>query len=84
MMGANNRTSGTIWLTLAKILIFFIALFLAYLILKPLLSVLLSLGFWVFKVIVFIGAGLIIIHLFLKIIFDIDLIYLIFGRRWPR
>lgn len=83
-MSANYRTSGSIWLTLAKILIFFIALFLAYLILKPLLNVLLGISFWIFKVLVFIGAGFLVIHLFLKIIFDIDLIYLIFGRRWPK
>ena len=80
-MSTRRQVSNGFWSTLAKILIFIIALYIAYFILKPLLSVLLGVGFWVIKIIVFLTVALL-VHLFLKIIFEIDLLRLVFGRNW--
>lgn len=73
-----------IWINLAKIFIFIVALYLAYLIIRPLLSVLLGIGFWIIKLAIILTVGFLVIHLFLKLIFGIDLIHMIFGRRWPK
>ena len=83
-MAAKNKKSNTIWVNIAKIIIFVLALYLAYLILRPLLSVLLGISFWIIKLVIFLAVGFLVIHLFLKIIFDIDLIQMIFGRNWRR
>lgn len=80
-MGTSRQPSYSFWYTLAKILIFLVALYLAYLILRPLLSVLLGIGFWVIKVLVSLTVAFLIVHLFLKLIFDIDLFHKLFGRR---
>lgn len=83
-MAAKNKKSNTILVNIAKIIIFLLALYLAYLILRPLLSVLLGISFWIIKLIIFLVVGFLVIHLFLKIIFNIDLIQMIFGRNWRR
>lgn len=83
-MNTKRQPSSNIWLTLAKILLFVLALYLAFIILKPLLNFLLGISFWLIKVIVFITTAFLIIHLFLKLIFDIDLFQIIWGRSWRR
>ena len=81
--GKNPKNNG-IWINIAKILIFILALYLAYLVLRPLLSIVLGLSFWIIKLAIFLTVAFLVIHLFLKLIFRIDLIYLIFGRSWPK
>ena len=78
----NTRRAGirNLWLTLAKIFIFLIALYFAYLILRPLLSILLGVGFLVIKVIVFLTVTLLVIHLFLHLIFGISMLTIVFRR----
>lgn len=83
-MVAKNIKNNPILVNIAKIIIFLLALYLAYLILRPLLSVLLGISFWIIKLVIFLAAGFLVIHLFLKLIFDIDLIQMIFGRNWRR
>ena len=82
-MSTTNQSSRSILSVIIRIFIFLIALYLAYIILRPLLSVLLGIGFWVIKVFVFIAVALLVIHLFLKLIFRIDLFYTVFGKSWP-
>jgi hypothetical protein len=81
-MSTKSKLSNSFWSTLVKILIFFIALYVAYFVLKPLLNVLLGVGFWVIKIIVFLTVTVLVVHFFLKIIFEIDLLRLVFGRNW--
>lgn len=83
-MSTKRQASNKIWSTLVRILIFIIALYLAYIILKPLLSLFLGVGFWLIKILVFIAAAFIVVHLFLKLIFQVDLMRTIFGRSWRR
>lgn len=83
-MRTRRQPSSNFWSTLVRILIFVIALYVAYLILRPLLTVLLGIGFWVIKILVFITVALLVVHLFLKLIFEIDLIQIVFGRSWKR
>jgi small-conductance mechanosensitive channel len=69
-----SRQTKHNWLSnLIRVLLFVAALYIAYKILKPLLIFFLSVSFWLIKVIVFIAVSLIIIHLFLKLIFGLDL-----------
>ncbi|KUO67014.1 MAG: hypothetical protein APF84_17640 [Gracilibacter sp. BRH_c7a] len=84
MSTKRNNKYNNIWLNIAKILFFLVALYLAYLILRPLLTVLLGISFWIIKFVIFIAVGFLVIHLFLKLIFAIDLIHMIFGRNWRR
>ena len=84
MSTKRKSKDNNFWMNIAKILIFLIALYLAYLILRPLLAVLLGVSFWIIKLVVFLAVGFLVIHLFLKLIFEIDLIYRIFGRNWQR
>ncbi len=83
-MGKRRQSTNNVWTTIVKILLFVLALYLAYVILRPLLSILLGIGFWVVKVIVFVTVALIVIHLFLKIIFQVDLFQIILGKSWRR
>jgi len=83
-MSTKRQSSNSIWSTLVRILIFIIALYLAYIILKPLLSLLLGIGFWLIKILVFIAAAFLVVHLFLKLIFQVDLLQIVFGRSWRR
>lgn len=79
-----NQSSRSILSVIVRIFVFLLALYLAYIILRPLLSILLGIGFWVIKVFVFIAVALLVIHLFLKLLFGVDLFYSVFGRRsWP-
>lgn len=78
------KNNDSIWIILLKVLVFLLALYLAYLILRPVLAVLLSFSFWIIKLVIFMAVGFLVVHLFLKLIFDIDLIYMIFGRNWRR
>lgn len=83
-MSTKRQSSNSIWSILVRILIFIIALYLAYIILKPLLGLLLGISFWLIKILVFIAAAFIVVHLFLKLIFQVDLMQALFGRSWRR
>jgi hypothetical protein len=83
-MSNKQQPSSSIWTTLFKVLIFIIALYVAFIILRPLLALLLGISFWLIKLIVFIAAAFFVIHFALKIIFQIDLIRMIFGGNWRR
>jgi len=72
-MSRRYRPKSSIWVTALKVIIFLAALYVAYLLLKPLLSVLLGISFWIIKAVVFIAVAVLVIHLFLRIIFGIDL-----------
>jgi len=69
----NKTQSNNPWWIAVKIVLFILALYLAYIILRPLLNILLGISFWLIKVIVFLLAAVFVIHFFLKIIFNIDL-----------
>lgn len=83
-MPGKHQSSDNIWLILIKILILVFALYIAFLVLRPLLNVLLGLSFWLIKILVFITVAFFVIHLFLKLLFGIDLINLLLGQRWNR
>ncbi len=79
---STNQSKHGIWSNILRLLIFLVALYFAYRILKPLLIVLLGISFWIIKVIVFIAAALLVVHLSLKLIFGIDLLRNIGIRSW--
>ncbi|NLI93652.1 MAG: hypothetical protein GX434_16110 [Peptococcaceae bacterium] len=83
-MNTRRQPATNIWTLILKIIVFIVALYLAFIILKPLLTFLLGIGFWLIKVIVFIAATFFVIHFSLKLIFQFDLIHMIFGRNWGR
>lgn len=83
-MSKKNQSSNQILLTIAKIVIFALCISLAYLVLKPVLAIILGIGFWVIRVVVIIAVCLLVLHLLLRLIFKVDLVYLLFGLRWPK
>jgi|GEM_PF-2052905 len=84
VMSTKSPSSKNILWIIAKILIFILCIYLAYLVLKPLLGIILSIGFWIIKVAVVVFISLLVLHLLLRIIFKIDLLEIIFGVRWPK
>lgn len=84
VMSTKSPSSKNILWIIAKVLIFMLCLYLAYLVLKPLLGIILSIGFWIIKVAVVVFISLLVLHLLLRIIFKIDLLEIIFGVRWPK
>ena len=81
-MATSGQPNRSILSNIIKVLIFIAAVYIAYKILKPLLIVLLGISFWIVKVVVFVAVAIIIIHLFLKLIFGIDLFQRIGIRNW--
>lgn len=75
-----RQPSSNFWSTVVKVVIFCLALYLAFLILRPVLSFLLGIGFWVLKVLVFVTVALLVVHLFLRLIFNIDLLGIILKK----
>lgn len=69
-------------MNILKVIAFILGLYLAYIILLPLLNFLLGIGFWIFKILIYIGAALLVFHLLFKLIFGIDFSELILGPRW--
>ena len=72
-MTTSRKSTQSILSLIIKLVLFIAALYVSYRILKPLLSIILGISFWVIKLLVFIAVGLLIVHLFLKLIFGIDL-----------
>ncbi|NLL52538.1 MAG: hypothetical protein GX248_07540 [Peptococcaceae bacterium] len=72
-MTTSRKSTPSILSLIIKLVLFIAALYVSYRILKPLLSIILGISFWVIKLLVFIAVGLLIVHLFLKLIFGIDL-----------
>lgn len=72
-MTTSRKSTQSILSLIIKLVLFIAALYVSYRILKPLLSIILGISFWVIKLLVFIAVALLIVHLFLKIIFGIDL-----------
>lgn len=72
-MTTSRKSTPSILSLIIKLVLFIAALYVSYRILKPLLSIILGISFWVIKLLVFIAVALLIVHLFLKIIFGIDL-----------
>ncbi|RNC29740.1 MAG: hypothetical protein AWM53_00358 [Candidatus Dichloromethanomonas elyunquensis] len=83
-MNTRQQSSSKFWIIIFKVFIFIVALDLAFIILKPLLTFLLGISFWLIKMVVFIAATFFVIYFSLKIIFQFDLIDAIFGRKLRR
>lgn len=83
-MNTKNRSSNPILITIAKVVIFALCICLAYLILRPLLGIILGISFWIIRVVVIVAVALLVLVLLLRLIFKIDILYRIFGIRWPK
>lgn len=83
-MSTKNQSTNRLVLTIVKIVVFALCIYLAFLILRPLLAIILGIGFWIIKVAVIIAVCLLVVHILLRLIFKIDLVSLIFGVRWPK
>jgi len=81
-MSNGSGTSKKLLYTFLKVLIFLLAIYVAFLILRPLLIILLGISFWIIKILVFLAVAILVIHLFLRLIFGINLLQKIgFGRK---
>lgn len=75
--------SKEFWLAVLKIILFLGALYLSYLILKPLLFFLLGIGFWLLRILIYIAVAILVVHLFLRLIFKVNLLDK-FLKKWKK
>ena len=68
-----NKSQTNLWWIAAKVVLFILALYLSYIILRPLLNVLIGISFWLIKMVIFFIVAFLVIHFFLKVIFNLDL-----------
>jgi len=68
-----NKSQTNLWWIAAKVVLFILALYLSYIILRPLLNVLIGISFWLIKIVIFFIVAFLVIHFFLKVIFNLDL-----------
>ena len=66
-MTTSRKSTQSILSLIIKLVLFIAALYVSYRILKPLLSIILGISFWVIKLLVFIAVALLIVHLFLNL-----------------
>ncbi|NLM21360.1 MAG: hypothetical protein GX207_06380 [Peptococcaceae bacterium] len=81
-MTTSPNSTQSILSIVIKLVIFIAALYVSYRVLKPLLSIILGISFWIIKLLVFIAVGLLLVHLFLKLIFGIDLWQKLKNNSW--
>lgn len=68
-----NKSQTNLWWIAAKVVLFILALYLSYIILRSLLNVLIGISFWLIKIVIFFIVAFLVIHFFLKVIFNLDL-----------
>ncbi|ADY56371.1 hypothetical protein Sgly_2078 [Syntrophobotulus glycolicus DSM 8271] len=73
---------SNVWRTLLKVLLLVFGLYLAYIVLIPLLGFLLGIGYWMMKILIYLAAGLFVFHLLLKLLFGVNFSEIIFGPDW--
>lgn len=72
------------WLFALKILALVLGLYFSALILGKIFALVFTVTFYIFKFAVILGATFIVLHFFLKVLFKIDLVRLLFGSRFNR
>jgi hypothetical protein len=72
------------WLTVLKVILLIIALYLSALILGRLFTWIFAIAFALIKVIVFFVVSILVLHFFVKLLFGYDLLKLILGSRFRR
>ncbi|MDQ7093973.1 hypothetical protein REC12_10265 [Desulfosporosinus sp. PR] len=74
--------SSNYWTVAIKLLILILGLLLSAVILGKVFTWLFAIAFFLIRVIVIIAASFIVLHLFLKLLFRVDLVQAIFGQRF--
>ncbi len=72
------------WLVALKILALILGLYFSALILGKVFSLVFTVIFYIFKFAIILGAAFLVLHFFLKVLFRIDLLRLLFGSRFDR
>ena len=74
--------SSNFWMVALKLLILILGLYLSALILGKVFTWVFAIAFFLIRFIVFVGVSFIVLHLFLKLLFKIDLFQLVMGKRF--
>jgi hypothetical protein len=76
--------SSSYWMVALKLLILILGLYLSALILGKVFTWVFAVAFFLIRFTVFIGVSFIVLHFFLKLLFQIDLFKIVFGKRFVR
>ena len=82
MNSYRSTRSSNYWMMVLKLFLLVLGLYLSALILGKIFTLVFAIAFFLIRFIVFVGVSFIVLHFFLKLLFDIDLIQLIFGKRF--
>ncbi|HBW35668.1 hypothetical protein [Desulfosporosinus sp. BICA1-9] len=74
--------SSNYWIVALKFIILILGLYISALVLSKVFTFVFAIAFFLIRIIVFFAVTLIVLHFFLKLLFKLDLIGSIFGKRF--
>ena len=74
--------TSSIWLVALKILLLILCLYISAVILGKIFTLLFAVTFFIIRLAIIVVAAFLVLHFFLKLLFQIDLLQIIFGRRF--
>ena len=74
--------ASSYWMVALKLLILILGLYLSAVILGKLFTLVFAIAFFLIRLIVFVSVSLIVLHFFLKILFNFDLFRFVTGRQF--
>ena len=74
-------TQSNFWMTALKLFMLVLGLYLSALVLGKVFTWVFAIAFFLIRFIVFVAVSFIVLHFFLKLLFKIDLIEFVFGKR---
>ncbi len=76
--------SPNYWMLTLKLFMLVLGLYLSALVLSKVFIWVFAIAFFLIKLIVFVAVSFIVLYFFLKLLFNIDLIYFVFGKRFSQ
>lgn len=76
--------SSNYWIFALKFIILILGLYISAVVLSKVFTFVFAIAFFLIRIIVFFAVTLIVLHFFLKLLFKLDLIESIFGKRFFR
>ena len=76
--------SSNFWMIALKLFMLVLGLYLSGLILSKVFTWVFAIAFFLVRFIVFVAVSFIVLHFFLKLLFKIDLIEFVFGKRFSQ
>ncbi|MDP4125392.1 MAG: hypothetical protein Q8912_00370 [Bacillota bacterium] len=72
------------WMVVLKFLILILGLYLSAVVLSKVFTWVFAIAFFLIRLIVLVGVSFLVLHFFLKLLFRIDLLQIVIGKRFSR